>query len=208
MPLNNQFPDSPLKMVVGESIAYSVAFEKDSLVLDEAVTVWREEEDITATAMPSGAHSISNNILTLKPLVILDDDEGTDYIIEVQAKVNGNTLIKKLVVNVYAAWDENNLVSGLAGLVEDASRNFRVEFLGASKAGSSEVAVYRNEEVITTDVVAGFVTESGNIVITPMITALSGDDGENYVIAIKSTINGNILIAKIVVTIEDPKTKF
>ncbi len=54
------------------------------VVYDESVN-----EDVTSTVMPTGAHSDSGDVITLKPLQLLTVDHS--YRIEVQFAVGSNT---------------------------------------------------------------------------------------------------------------------
>ena len=54
-----------------------------AVVYDESV-----DEDVTATVMPSGSHSVSGDVITLKPLTALTQDHS--YRVEFKFTVGAN----------------------------------------------------------------------------------------------------------------------
>ena len=93
--------ESPVSMVAGEQIAYSVDWLGATSVSAPQAGVYRNGADITAEAMDGeDAHSVSGNVLTLKKLRALDDDGGACYVLVVTANVDGNLERRKLLVRV------------------------------------------------------------------------------------------------------------
>ena len=92
--------ESPIEMVVGETVTYSVTFEGITTCSSPSAKVYRNETDITSTAMPSGSASASGNVVTLKPLVALSADGDEIYIVAITATADGNTEIRKCEVYI------------------------------------------------------------------------------------------------------------
>ncbi|MCW5874163.1 MAG: hypothetical protein KIS88_05905 [Anaerolineales bacterium] len=93
--------DSPVSMVAGEQIAYSVDWQGATSVGAPTALVYRNGVDITAQAMDAGdAHIITGSVLTLKKLRALDADGGASYVVMIAAVVDGNQERRKLLVQV------------------------------------------------------------------------------------------------------------
>lgn len=100
--------DSPVSMIAGEQIAYSVDWQGATSVSAAGATVYRNGLDITAQAMDAGdAHVITGNVLTLKKLRALDPDGGARYVVLIHAQVDGNQERRKLLVQVVSASAES-----------------------------------------------------------------------------------------------------
>lgn len=86
---------------IGEnaSIAYSLIYDGVSSVSTPSVVVYRNGADVTSTVMPSGSHSVSNNVLTLKPLVPAGFG-GDTLVINVQVVADGQTRVNFIRVLV------------------------------------------------------------------------------------------------------------
>jgi len=95
--------NSPITMVEGETITFSVRWLGATSVSSTTATVYRRNSDYTSTAMPSGSTSESGSISTLKPLVAASGDGGTSYILAISATVDGNTEIRKCEVVIQKA---------------------------------------------------------------------------------------------------------
>lgn len=98
--------ESPVDMISGETITFSVTFQGATSVTSPSATVYLNGTDYTSTAMPSGSHTASGNVATLKPLVAGANDGGEKYVVAVSATVDGNTELRKLMVNILKASDE------------------------------------------------------------------------------------------------------
>ena len=81
---------SPRKVsqVEGATRTWAVDFRGYTSVAVSSVTVYLEGEDVTSTAMPSGAHAVNGTIITLKPLTALKGKET--YIVRVLATCDGD----------------------------------------------------------------------------------------------------------------------
>lgn len=88
--------ESPVKLVEGESITFSLTFW-DS-VTSVSCLVYRNNTDVTSTVMPSGSTSVSGKVATLKPATALVG--GARYVFSVTGTVAGNTRVRKFVAIV------------------------------------------------------------------------------------------------------------
>ena len=96
--------EDPLEMIEGEVVTFSVTFEGITACSSPTAKVYRNETDVTSTAMATGSHSASGNVVTLKPLTAGTSDGGEIYVVVVQATADGNT--EKRKVRVYILKDE------------------------------------------------------------------------------------------------------
>jgi len=95
--------DSPVSMVAGEQIAYSVDWQGATSVSAPQAVVYRNGADVTSEVMDAGdAHIITGSVLTLKKLRALDADGGARYVVLIGAMVDGNQERRKLLVQVAA----------------------------------------------------------------------------------------------------------
>ena len=80
---------NPLDQLEGTDIAipYTIVFDGITTVAVNAIRVWKDGTDVTATVMPSGSHVLSGNRLTMKPLT--DLEYPGDYIIAMFIDVDG-----------------------------------------------------------------------------------------------------------------------
>lgn len=92
--------ESPISMIEGETITYSLTWQGASALASPTVTVFKDAEDITTEAMPSGSHSVSGNVQTLKPLVAGSNHGGHIYVVIMQCSVDGNIERRKLIVKI------------------------------------------------------------------------------------------------------------
>ena len=95
--------ESPIDMIEGETLTYSLTWQGASSLSNPAVSVYKDGNDITSSAMPSGSHSVFGNVQTLKPLTAGSSDGGKKYVVVIQCSVDGNTERRKLIVNVAKA---------------------------------------------------------------------------------------------------------
>lgn len=99
--------ESPVVMVEGEQIAYSIDWQGAANVSDPQATVYKNGVDITADAMEAGdEHIINGSVLTLKRLRARITDGGARYVVVVEASVDGNRQRRKLLVHVVKAGAE------------------------------------------------------------------------------------------------------
>lgn len=100
--------ESPLDMLEGETITYSVLWEGATTVASTSATVYRNGADVTSTVMSAGSHTQSGNVSTLKPLVAQSNHGGSKYIVAVQATVDGNTELRKFEILVIKPDEEQS----------------------------------------------------------------------------------------------------
>lgn len=99
--------ESPITMVEGEQIAFSVDWLGASKVTDPAVDVYKNGTDITQEVMNADdEHVISGNVLTLKKLRARETDGGARYVMVIEANVNSNTERRKLLIHIIRAESE------------------------------------------------------------------------------------------------------
>lgn len=100
--------DSPVTMVEGEEIAYSVDWQGATQVSSPDVQVFKNHVDITAEAMAGGdAHIVNGSVLTMKKLRAAETDGGARYVVMIEALVDGNLERRKLLVQVVRASAES-----------------------------------------------------------------------------------------------------
>jgi hypothetical protein len=96
--------ESPVVMVEGEQIAYSVDWQGAARVESPAAVVYKNGADITAQTMDAGdEHVITGSVLTLKKLRALSGDGGARYVLVVEAEVDGNLERRKLLIHIVKA---------------------------------------------------------------------------------------------------------
>lgn len=96
--------ESPVTMVEGEEIAFSVDWQGATYLNDPEATVYKNAVDITAAAMGGAdAHVINGNVLTMKALTAGETDGGSRYVLLIEAMVDGNLERRKLLVQVVRA---------------------------------------------------------------------------------------------------------
>lgn len=89
---------SPVYAVEGETRYYSIEFLGVTTISSATVTVYSKKRDVTATVMPSGSHTTSGNVLTLKPAVF---GTGGRYVITAQVTCDSaDVKIAKILVIV------------------------------------------------------------------------------------------------------------
>ncbi len=104
----NWLIESPVTMVEGEAITFSVDWLGAAMVEAPQVTVYKNGQDITATAMASGDDFVvSNNVVTLKEITAGDNDGGASYVAAIRCTVDNNVEIRKLLIHIVKACSEN-----------------------------------------------------------------------------------------------------
>ena len=93
---------SPLRVIEGSTITLACTFW--GAVTSPTATVYRRRANVTTTVMPSGSHTASGSVATLKPLTALAG--GARYIVAVTGTVSGDVWIKKLEIIVGRDEDE------------------------------------------------------------------------------------------------------
>ncbi len=91
--------ESPRSMTEGEIITFDVTWLGAASVSAQASKLSLDKEDYTSTAM-SGSPSASGNVQTLEPITAQDGDGGKVYVVAIKATVDGNTEIRKLMIDI------------------------------------------------------------------------------------------------------------
>ena len=94
--------ESPIRVIEGSTVTLACTFW--GAVTSPNAAVYRGRTPYTATVMPSGSHSASGAIVTLKPLTALVG--GNRYVVAVTGTVSGDVWVKKLEVIVGKDEDE------------------------------------------------------------------------------------------------------
>ena len=93
--------ESPVTQAEGEAIAYSIDFIGANSVSSVTAVCYKDNTDYSSSVFLSGdSIVISNNVITLKKLTAVADDGGSKYVVAVKGTVDGNTEIRKLLINV------------------------------------------------------------------------------------------------------------
>jgi hypothetical protein len=96
--------ESPVVMVEGEQIAYSVDWQGAARVEEPQAAVYKNGADITAQTMDAGdEHVITGSVLTLKKLRARSGDGAARYVLVVEAEVDGNLERRKLLIHIARA---------------------------------------------------------------------------------------------------------
>lgn len=92
--------DSPIELIEGAKRTYVLQYPWADTVTSPSVAAYKGTTLYTSTAFPTGAASASGTNVTLPELVVTDGDGGKKYSIVVTATVDGDTDVRKFVVNV------------------------------------------------------------------------------------------------------------
>jgi hypothetical protein len=96
--------ESPVVMVEGEQIAYSVDWQGAVRVEAPQAAVYKNATDITELSMDAGdEHILNGSVLTLKKLRARSGDGGARYVLVVEAEVDGNLERRKLLIHIARA---------------------------------------------------------------------------------------------------------
>lgn len=99
--------ESPLVMVEGEVIAFSLDWLGANVVQQPGAAVFRNGQDVSSSVMVSGdEHVLSHTVLTLKKITALPGDGGSNYVVAIQCTVDGNIEKRKLLIRVVKASSE------------------------------------------------------------------------------------------------------
>ena len=99
--------ESPVTMVEGEQIAFSVDWQGAARLSNPQASVFKNSANITAQSMDAGdEHVINGNVLTLKKLRAREADGGSRYVLVVEADVDNNHETRKLLIQVVKAGAE------------------------------------------------------------------------------------------------------
>jgi hypothetical protein len=92
--------------IEGSTLTFDVEWVDGSTLSSPTAKVYMNNTEITSTAMPSGSHSVSGNVQTLKPLVFTAGHGGNYYVVDFQCVVDGNTEIGRFKIKVLRAGEE------------------------------------------------------------------------------------------------------
>ena len=99
--------ESPMTMIEGEEIAFSVEWIGAVNLSEPTSKVFRNGLDISAEAMISGdSDETSGNIQTLKKITARSGDGGSRYVVEVGALVDNNAEKRKFLIQIVRPGDE------------------------------------------------------------------------------------------------------
>lgn len=194
--------ESPIYQLNGETITYAIRWEGASSVSSPSATVYRGRTDVTSTVMPSGSHSASGDVITLKPLTALTS--GSRYAVVVSATVDSMTRVVKIMVlcprlaeeSGGDVWVDEYRVIQMPG--ENAA--YSILWDGADTLSSPGAAVYKDKSV--TDSAATYLSTgansvSGNVQTLKNLSALVG--GSRFIVVATCTADGNVRQVKILV---------
>ena len=94
--------ESPITLVEGGKYTYSVTFQNAGTITSPTVAAFKDAgtSAYTSTVFPSGSASAEGNVITLPELNVVDGDGGTSYTIVVTAVHDGDTDVRKFIINV------------------------------------------------------------------------------------------------------------
>lgn len=95
-------PSNPLRLIEGSTVTLACTYW--GTVTSPSVLVYRNRQDVTSTVMPSGSHTVSGAVATLKPLTGLVG--GSRYVVSVTGTVGGDVWVKKIECSVGRDEDE------------------------------------------------------------------------------------------------------
>lgn len=99
--------ESPVTMIEGEEIAYSVNWLGASKVDEPYVAVYKNGQDISEEVLnETDENVISGNVLTLKRILARQTDGGARYVVLIEALINGNKERRKLLIQIADADQE------------------------------------------------------------------------------------------------------
>jgi len=96
--LNNPIiQGSPTFIFPGETYTFTTTVEGTNAPTSPGATIYQDGSDSTATNMPSGSHSVSGQVITLKPFTA--GVAGSRYSILINATISGNIENRQLVLD-------------------------------------------------------------------------------------------------------------
>jgi len=102
MSSNVWIKESPVAMVEGEVLPFTVLFEGAESVSSPVSTVFKGGQDYSSEVQLSGDSDLaSGNVVSIKKITAKPGDAGSHYIVNVQAVVDSvRTEIRKLKINI------------------------------------------------------------------------------------------------------------
>ncbi|MEN8242169.1 MAG: hypothetical protein ABFS17_09635 [Chloroflexota bacterium] len=99
--------ESPLTMIEGEEIAFSVEWVGAVNLSDPGTKVYKDGVDVSASVMLSGdSDEVSGNVQTMRRITALPGDGGSRYVVEVGANVDNNLEKRKLLIEIVRPGEE------------------------------------------------------------------------------------------------------
>lgn len=93
--------ESPLTMMEGEEIAFSVEWSGAVSVSDPTSQVYKNGEEITEEVMVCGdSESASGNVHSLRRITAQSGDGGERYVVAMHANVDNNIEARKLLIYI------------------------------------------------------------------------------------------------------------
>ena len=94
--------ESPFTLIEGSKHTYSVTFQSAGTITNPAVDAFKDRQtsSYSTSVFPAGSPSASGNVVTLPELQVVDGDGGSQYAIVVTATHDGDTDVRKFIVNV------------------------------------------------------------------------------------------------------------
>ena len=89
--------ESPLDVVEGEELSYDMTWEIGTTFSDPSAKIYRNNRDVSATMMLSGADAVAGRVQSIKK--ISNFKANNVYIVDIKCTVDGNTEIRKLQLN-------------------------------------------------------------------------------------------------------------
>jgi len=83
--------EGPQTMREGETVTYSLTWLGGTNLSTPSAIVYKNGTVVTTAVMPSGSHSVSGNVQTLKPVTIPAGYGGSTIVVEASCIVDGNT---------------------------------------------------------------------------------------------------------------------
>lgn len=93
-------------VIEGSTLTYSLTWLGASTLASPSAKVYMNGTDVTSTVMPSGSHSVSGNVQTLKPIAFQSGHGGNVYVVEPSCTVDGNNEVARFKIRVLRAGEE------------------------------------------------------------------------------------------------------
>lgn len=99
--------ESPLTMIEGEEIAFSLEWSGAAVVEDPSSKVYQDGVEITESVMVNGdSDTASGNVQTIRRISAQSGDGGGCYVVEICANVDNNIEKRKLLLHIIKPGDE------------------------------------------------------------------------------------------------------
>lgn len=207
---------SPIAMCEGEAISFSIDWIGANKVENPTIKVYEDESEYQDDVFLSAdSEVISGNVLTLRKLTVKAGDGGGKYVLEIKCEIDNNTEIRKLLIIVIdpksdELYEQREkeiwVMESPIAMTELEAYSFSVDYLGASEVSTPVVTAWKEEEEETSNVfISGDShTISENVLLMKKFTVAADTGGSIYILEIKGTVDGNILIEKFMIKIVAP----